>query len=992
MMHRYPQPRQLHDFRAFLRWIQRRLIRCSHSQHMEEVLSAGQRGGSGRSVMTRPALPPTGVLPATGSSEINQLTEGIVSANVGPESDAGNLNLISPGTAAEPPVFRADPEDGAQPPTEDRLPPAEEALPVQDVNDLPGGDRVSPPPDGAFVAEPAAQELNDLVTLSPAAPDNRDEGNADPVGNARGAQALELEEPAEAPCAEAAGDEAATLVPAVDEPQSAILLVDLGYAEEPQVTELETSPLPASATSTEEEAEDSRPSDEGDEQILRPSAQPQPAFPTESTVTVAEAAQAGSREPATDSSASEGASRRRRTAQRKNRPTPIRRTAFDRAAPKLTARFVLPDSYLRWNRVLLEYCLLEQPDRPGPAYLSITPRVLSAALEAEEGVLLSPEDATAEFIAAVSLAYRTQILNEPEKLWALAAVSNDGVPTSVGLLGLSVLAAYEMRSDEEAGPNAYYLRLATLLGCDLVAGLPRGFEPEDFGHLWDFLSHWLEERIGRCLALPGPEAGFRRFVAYPLRHVPLRKVDIDKLPEFFDSAGLEPGSKVDPALLGKEFQRWAGGRGILSQAGEAAMADDRRPAVDAQLSIELEAWDGSWTDRFGSRIAAVHVLLDFVRRRPELYFLPRRPTTFPGSFDDGSHLFESGEQGWYDQVEILPEDGPTLQNGFRWTCRNAQGAFSLHRPPSTAIALCPTAEFTGYLSQQGLPLGAKSSVLCTVAIKEAAEEFLSEVAGVHCRPLELPGLPRGWCLFSGIVPRRTLPTPLGLDALAIESDATVILRGGLRLGRRASWMAGAPPTILITGPEEVAASLDGEPIEVTNGALALSSPLRPGPHVVEVGGARRRFEIVEPEGRWEACAPLLPQETNAVRLSVALPPGAWAVVGASPGDVVHAGPSERGSLLTVPFAPVWAISVGQGPGAAVLSLVGEPPPPQSRILKRARPSASASAWVSAIYEAQIRRPRFGSLNGVPGDAALLAAWRSYVHVARQLKRRWRRLR
>jgi hypothetical protein len=566
------------------------------------------------------------------------------------------------------------------------------------------------------------------------------------------------------------------------------------------------------------------------------------------------------------------------------------------------------------------------------------------------------------------------------------------MPRSVGLLGLSVLAAYEMHADEEAGPNAYYPRLASLLGSDLVAGLPRGFDPEDFGHLWELLSHWLEGRTGRRLALPGPEAGFRRFVAYPLCHVPLRQIDIERLPEFFDSAGLEPGSNVDPTLLGEDFQRWACGRGILSKAGEAAMTDDRRPAVEAQISHELEAWDGSWTDRYGSRIAAVHVLLDFVRRQPELYFLPRRPASFPGSFSDGLHFFDAGDQGWYDQVKILPEDGPLLENGFRWTCGSAQGAFSLHRPPSMAIALCPTADFTGYLSQQGLPLGAQSSVLCTVALKDDAEEFLSEVARIHCRPLEHPGLPLGWCLFSGIVPRQTLPAPPGLDALAIETDATVILRGGLRLGRRACWMAGAPPTILITGPEGIAASLDGKPTTVMNGALSLSGPLRPGPHVVAVGGARRRFEVVEPEGRWEACPSLVPQETNAQRATVALPPGSWAVLGAVPGDVAHAEPSDRGSLLTVAFAPVWAVSVGWGPGAVVLSLADKLPPPQPADLNRSQPSAPVSAWVSAIYAAQIRRPRFGSLNGITNDSALLPAWRSYVRVARKLKRRWRRLR
>ena len=55
-----------------------------------------------------------------------------------------------------------------------------------------------------------------------------------------------------------------------------------------------------------------------------------------------------------------------------------------------------------------------------------------------------------------------------------------------------MLAAYHMRSDEESGPNAYYSRLASLLGCELVAGHPRGFDPVDFGNLWDVLSSWLE--------------------------------------------------------------------------------------------------------------------------------------------------------------------------------------------------------------------------------------------------------------------------------------------------------------------------------------------------------------------------------------------------------------------------------------------------------------------------------------------------------------------
>jgi hypothetical protein len=961
---------------------------------MQHARSASGRPPSDTLVMRLPDVPRVEMTPAARSWDDDRSAGSFASGSVGHDADAGTWSPASPGAAAESPAFPAGPNGGAYLRTEGWPPPGEEGTPPQDVDQLPGGDQPSMPPLALSTSEPAGRETSGIVTASPDGVDRR-EGTTDPASSAHGAGMPQI--PAEAPHAEAASDEAPSPVPAIDEPQSDLSPVDLSHAGEPQSDERGISPTPGSARSAEGKGQSNQPSDEGDVQISPLSPQTRPVLLPECMIGAEKAQRAGSSGAVADITRTAQArrlpqiARERLRAQGPRRRPSTARTAFDRPPPRLTDRFILPDSYRRWDRALAEYCLLEQSGRPGPAYLGITPRVLSAALETQEGVLLSPEEAAKEFIGAVSLAYRTHVLNEPERLWALAAPEGDGTPSSVGLLGLSVLAAYEMHSDEEAGPNAYYPRLASLLGCDLVAGLPRGFVPEDFGHLWDLLSHWLEVRTGRSLALPGPEVGFRRFVAYPLCHVPLRKVDIEKLPEFFDSAGLEPGSKVDPALLGEDFERWADGRGILSKAGEAAMADNRRPAVEAQISVELEAWDGSWTDRFGSRIGAVHILLDFVQRRPELYFLPRRPTGFPASFDEGPHFFEAGEQGWYDQTEILAEDGPILEDGFRWTWRGPQGTFSLHRPSSTAIALCPTAEFTGYLSQQGLPLGAQSSVLCTVTRKDAAEEFLSAVASVHCRPLEHPGLPEGWCLFTGIIPRQALPTPPGLGALAIETNTTVILRGGLRLGRRASWMTGAPPTILITGPDGIAASLDGESAEVTNGVITLKGPLRPGPHVVEVGGACRRFEVVQPEGRWDAFPSLVPQETSAVRVPVALPPGLWAVLGATPGDVARAGPSDRGSLLTVGFTPVWAVSVGWGRGAIVLSLCDTLPRPNLGFLGVARPSASASAWVSAIYEAEIRRPRFGSLNGIPNNSALLAAWRTYVQVARKMKRRWRRL-
>ena len=616
---------------------------------------------------------------------------------------------------------------------------------------------------------------------------------------------------------------------------------------------------------------------------------------------------------------------------------PPRPSALDRLPPAPTPGIVFPEPYLQWNRILVEHCLLGVPDRTGPTYLSGTPTILAAALEAEQGELLSPEDATADFTAAVSLTYSAVVLREPDGLWALAQLGPDGVPLSVGFLTLSVLAAYQMHSDEESGPNAYYPRLASLLGCELVAGHPRGFDPVDFGNLWDLLSSWLERNYGQALALPGPDAGLRRYVAYPLCHVPLRQVDIEKLPQFFDWARLEPGSKADLAFLGEAFERWTSGRGILSRAGHSALADERRPAVEVQLALELEAWDGSSTDRASRRTAAVHVLLDFRRGQPELFFLPRRPLSFPAVFDDGSHVFAAGEQGWYDQVLMATDDGPILESGFHWVCSTPQGEVSLHRPQSSALALRPAPDFTGFLSQRNLPLGVESAVLCTSAMEAATAEFLSTVTGARCRALSHPAVPEGWRLFSGIVPRSSGTPPYGLDALTIESTTTVILRGGLRVGRRTAWLSGAPPTILVGGAEGLTTTIDGRPAVVTNGVLNAPQPLTVGTHVVEAGRAHKRLEIVAPEGRWDACTPLIDTVNGPIRHSVALPSGVWTIIGARPDQATRVACSERGTLLTVPFLPVWAVSVGTRRGTSVALCLVERPPAPAAAQFQARP-------------------------------------------------------
>lgn len=649
-----------------------------------------------------------------------------------------------------------------------------------------------------------------------------------------------------------------------------------------------------------------------------------------------------------------------------------------------------PD-YQLWNRAIAQHRLLEEGSEED-AFLTITPTILAAALAGVQPGRQLPEDAEARFVEAVAEVYRGRVLGHQRRLGVLRRCGADGLPECVAFLAASVLAAYRMQTDEEATATAYYLRLSEILKCDLIGGHPRGFDPDEFEALWRFLERWLREEKGRRLAMPGPDVGLRRFVALPLTHVPLRCVDIERLPEFFAWSGYEPVARIPRQKLDLDLSSWSLGRSVFTNAGMSALADDRRAAVLAQIAHELESWDGSHTDSLGRRSGRVEVLLDIVQRRPELYYLPRRPPAFPSVFDDGMHAFEASDEGWYDPVRLRPEDGGDLAEGFAWEVRAGSLRLVLRRPGASAIAM-PAHEYTGFLSHRALRLGAPGAALCREALADAAAEYLSAISGQRCVPLNHPDVPEGWRLFTAIKPARRLDAPpSGLEALVVESAIDLIPAGGLRLGSRWAWVSGAPPRLMVAGllPGSLV-TIDGDPVNVpddgvlvADGHLAVS-----GTHVVEAAGLRRRIEIVEPEVR-NASRP-----STLAGSAVALPPGHWTLIGSSPGELAYPVCRSRGGAVAFcTFTAVWAVDVGAGPGATALCLQANVPAP--RRIERFAPygpvGRSLVAWASTIYNAAIRRPRLISLSGDEPGPEMREGWAAFSRSARDIKRRFRNAR
>jgi hypothetical protein len=642
----------------------------------------------------------------------------------------------------------------------------------------------------------------------------------------------------------------------------------------------------------------------------------------------------------------------------------------------------LSPAYLEWNRWIAEQVFVPT-QRNEQVYLSITPTILAGIAADYRECPVSPLEAEREFAATLSIAYASTIAQE-DRLRVFRRLSPEGVPLCLAFLGISVLAAYRMQSDEETSGGAYYFRLAEILGCEMVAGHPRGFDPLVFESLWVFVQTWLANETGAHLVLPSPEA--RRFVALPLTHVPLRRLDIEKLPTFFAWAGYTPGVRVSETKLRFDLERWVRSYALLSSAGTSAVMDDRRQAVLAQAMHELSAWDGSVTESGGRRSATVQLMLDIVRQRPDLFYLPRRPEGFPALFDDGLHVLEAADDGFYGPLQLSVDSGSELSDGFEW---KGAGNVSLRRGPATLIALGPSPDYTGFLSRPNLLRGTACAVLCAEALALTAADYLGASMGRTCSPISYAGLPRGWSLFVNVLPTRKVDVPTGLDALNLASEVDIICTGGLRLGRRREWLAGAPPKIIVTGLEQnEVARIDGEVVSVSeDGALQINGHLiGPGVHSIEAGKVQRIVEIVEP--RIDSRRPLSALDREAHH--VALPAGQWYVIGASPDQATGRIESVRpGKICKVNFEPVWAISVGGGPGARVICIPLTPAPPVLPTDRKPVPTLHLRQWVAIVYDAAMRRPQFASLLPNPDQALIGDVWKKYASLARRIKRQWR---
>jgi hypothetical protein len=650
----------------------------------------------------------------------------------------------------------------------------------------------------------------------------------------------------------------------------------------------------------------------------------------------------------------------------------------------LGAEAAFPNAYLHWNNLLADRFVRKAAQ--DQIHLAISPRALASIESEDRGERVAPADAEASLVRAVREAYASHVLGSSARLRIFRRNGREGTPLCIAMLALSVLAAHKMHSDEISSSAAYYIRLADLLNVPRDAGdKPRDFRTLEFESLWTFFANWVSTSTSASLVLPNADDQ-RRFIAYPLAHVPLRQLDLEKLPEFFDWAGYTPEKRVTSARIADDLRRWEQSYNRLSDAGKAAMEDERSAAVLAQVTSELRAWDGTVATAQGTRSVQAEILLDAVMRRRRLFLLVPRREGFPPVFRT-AQVELNATDSWYEPVELGPDESDTLRNGLTWV-HEQNPSYVVRRLPSSAVVLAPNAEYSGFVSRPDLP----KDILCTVLFHESAVDvvtaYLHKICDTVASAITPRGFPAEWRLFENVrAVRRSDEVPQECEALAVAAYADIIPQGGLRLGSLWSWMLGSPPRILIEGRDGRPVYINQTIVEVDDEGYVASADLMnvAGSYTVRVGSVERTIRIVEPGLR-----PLGPSarpsfaESGEPRHPVVLSPGTWTLVGPDPSFVLSVrSEGIRDSLVLCDFMPAWAIKVGAGRGSKAIQLSS------SRVDAAQKTSKAGSRqWSSTIYEAAIRHPALSTEIGT-ASADLRRFWGEYVAVARYLKRQWK---
>jgi hypothetical protein len=403
--------------------------------------------------------------------------------------------------------------------------------------------------------------------------------------------------------------------------------------------------------------------------------------------------------------------------------------------------------------------------------------------------------------------------------------------------------------------------------------------------------------------------------------------------------------------------------------------------------------------------------------------LPKRPAGLP------EELVVSGEAGdvellalqdeWYQ--DVAPDNlANILRTGFVWRDPGTGQEWLLSG--REVFVLAHGTAHRGFVSCPRLALGRDHVVLCTATQLTAVEDVLREAGCSEWTQLGGDdGVPAGWTLLRGIVPKRPIPLSNDADILNVLRplpEIEIALDGGIRLAYN-SWLLGHPPTIHVYGdPEHIETVLiDGqEAVGSDENGYTVPGWDAEGDHHIWCSSSNKSYSLVRCEATWAFwpaysfslggtksegheftfCGPLVRPagiDYAGARRPIQVPPSNPVLVGAQPGEVFFAQRRRdvRGAqcLGLPPFDPVWALPAQPlhcDKRTNRILLVEEPMAVRDDAGERlpAAGGRDRERWCRVILDASRK-----GLEVEPASPATQELWRAYKQRARSL---WKLLR
>lgn len=402
--------------------------------------------------------------------------------------------------------------------------------------------------------------------------------------------------------------------------------------------------------------------------------------------------------------------------------------------------------------------------------------------------------------------------NREARLWASADMV--GPPPFLALLHVMSHAAELMAEDGEYAANAYYPRLASLVGISSGSLRAQGKQTALF---WRLLETWLAENdyeLGRPTA---SARGTWKYVGLAMSQAIVRSTDRAAMHDLFDTYGFSNGELFTATDIYPYVDDWIRSSGSTARLRKAWEQKDLRDRICDIAIDEVQDWSN---DTLGSsnvrtkersrRLTLVaQVLPSFPKQRLSLHLGRSTELSEPiiGFVDAAGNSFGISNSTFGAFATVSPNPMGRDNSGLAARISLNGSGYHLRWSSGLVIPLTKSREGPYWTEIARVSIGSEVIVLVRnkKTLVEALENLLAATStgeATYLTSQELDGIPDGWRLYKDvrIIQAADWEVETDLEPLVPMSEgAGFVISGGLQLAR-GIWHSKAPPEIdLVTG-------------------------------------------------------------------------------------------------------------------------------------------------------------------------------------------------